>query len=466
MSAQLATLLTVSLFTCSGALAQTTAPQPSERVRTGDWCAQTMVGGYDAHGRRHEAWDEPAREALAAYARVFAQDPRATGDERDTAYFASRTAFQGGCKDPLLVLVAARNSHGFRRGRAEWLAWHIDAAHRIGDTQYHPVWKCAAMFWCAQYEAQAKQDPGAQADARRLFDAGLKLMPQVLADDAVPRSIRADLFGTMGDAARAVEGTREDAVARVMREADAQIRDRSLALTLMTRFFIDLAWDARGARFAPDVPADAWEPFRKSLLLAEEAGTAAWETDNTNGVAAKLMMRVALGQGKENASRLWFERACKVEPDNFYVYMERLQMLEPKWHGSPEAMVAFGRECVRQERWDGGIPFVLVEAHLTLSQYAPDGWKALPQAQYFRDHPEAWTDVKAVYDEYFKRTPSPSMFHRSRYAEVALWSGQYGEAAKQFEAMGDGKFSYGWFWNEPRYQRARAELAAHATGAR
>jgi hypothetical protein len=195
------------------------------------------------------------------------------------------------------------------------------------------------------------------------------------------------------------------------------------------------------------------------LQVAAKAGSEAWNIDNTNARAAQLMMRVMLGLGELEQEAAWFHRAAQAEPDDFITYRDHLQALEPKWGGSPEAMIAFGRECLKGGDWDAGIPFILVEAHLALSQYAPDGYKSEPQPQYFRENAQAWQDVKAVHDEYLKR-PNPSLYHRSRFAEIALWAGKYEEAAAQFEAMGQ-KFSYDWFRNDARYNRARAEVAAN-----
>jgi hypothetical protein len=303
-----------------------------------------------------------------------------------------------------------------------------------------------------------KKDPGALADARRMLDAGLELLPQVLLDESVPRGEKIDLFRMMTGAAKVVEGEREPTTARVMAAVDPKLKDRSLSLSLMARFYLDYAWDMRAdeAGGEPDRRLT-----RERLETAAMAGEEAWNLDKTNGRSAKLMMRTMLGLGDDEQRATWFARAVEAEPDDFTVYTERLEALEPKWGGSPEAMLAFGREYLKRGDWDARLPFVLVEAHLALSRYARDGYKTQPQPQYFRDNPEVLHDVKAVYDEYLKRTESPSLFHRSRYAELALWSGQYALAAEQFAAMGD-KFSYAWFRNDARYNRARAELAAHA----
>jgi hypothetical protein len=448
-----------ALWLTSVGVAQTTRPAKTECQRAAEWCHETLVDGYEQHAEHHDAWDEPATRALAAHARQFANDPRQTGDEMDEVYFGAKGARDAGCRDPLVYYVAARNSREFQRKREEWIAFHLNAAHAIEKTNYHPFWKSVILLRTALHEAQAKNDPGSVADARRLFDAGRALVPGVLVDESVPQTVRAQLFKILGEASFAVEGSRESACAQAFAAADPKLKDRSFALGLTAGFYVDHAWDARGSGFADSVTDDGWKKFFERLKVGAQAGEEAWKLDPTNCGAAQVMMWASLGLEDKQQRRVWFERAAALDPHNMKIYRDRLRALGLQWGGTPREMIEFGRECLRAGNWEAGIPFILVEAHLELARHTPQGTQRLPQAQYFRDNSQAWEDVKAVYDQYFA-LGNPSIFHRSRFAEIALWAGKYDEAQEQFTLLGD-EFSYGWFQNDARYKRARAELDAH-----
>jgi uncharacterized protein YqfA (UPF0365 family) len=57
------------------------------------------------------------------------------------------------------------------------------------------------------------------------------------------------------------------------------------------------------------------------------------------------MLTVCLGLAPERAEmELWFDRAMAADPNNRDACKAKLYNLEPKWHGSAEEMVKFGRE--------------------------------------------------------------------------------------------------------------------------
>ena len=111
--------------------------------------------------------------------------------------------------------------------------------------------------------------------------------------------------------------------------------------------------------------------------------------------------------------------------------------------------------------WDSGIPLILIDAHFDAARYVQGVDLAAQRRAYFQANPQAWTDVKAVYDEYLRRVPD-SRYHRSRYAEIASWAGQWEEAERQFKAMGD-RFSFTWFRTATHYRQVRVEVQSHLT---
>jgi len=72
-------------------------------------------------------------------------------------------------------------------------------------------------------------------------------------------------------------------------------------------------------------------------------------------------------------------------------------------------MLAFGHECLDARDWNSGIPFVLIDAHKSLSKYAAD------EAAYWQV-PEVWADVQAVYLPCLKGLPE-NPAKRSEYCQ-------------------------------------------------
>jgi hypothetical protein len=194
--------------------------------------------------------------------------------------------------------------------------------------------------------------------------------------------------------------------------------------------YVKYAWDARGIGMANTVKDEGWKLMAERLKVAQEALEHAYALDPTDPRAPTEMLAVELGQG-EGRDRMesWWKRAMEANPDNYQACTSKLYYLEPKWYGSAEAMLAFGRECLKEGNWEGRIPFVLRDAHWTLAGYAKD------RDAYFA-RPEVWQDIRSVYEPYLARHPE-SAFDRSYYAYYATLCGQWGEARKQFEVLGD-----------------------------
>jgi hypothetical protein len=115
------------------------------------------------------------------------------------------------------------------------------------------------------------------------------------------------------------------------------------------------------------------------------------------------MITVELGLGEQRADmELWFRRGMELNPNYYELCHNKLYYLEPKWHGEPEDMLDFGRECVRSQRWGGRVPLILVEAHDNLARYLPQA----NQSEYWKN-PEVWADLRMAYEKFFKLKISP-----------------------------------------------------------
>ena len=127
---------------------------------------------------------------------------------------------------------------------------------------------------------------------------------------------------------------------------------------------------------------------------------------------------------------LWFGRAMNLNSNDFYACNRKLYYLEPKWYGSEEQMLAFGRACVRSTNWGGRVPLTLVNAHTNIARYL----KFDPEIQsaYWK-RPGVWPDLKMAYEKYAQLNPETAW--RERYIRYAYWCEQWEEMSKQLPLL-------------------------------
>jgi hypothetical protein len=134
---------------------------------------------------------------------------------------------------------------------------------------------------------------------------------------------------------------------------------------------------------------------------------------------------------------------------------QKLDWLDPKWHGSLEDMMAFGRACRDTKNWESGITLLLADAHFRASVHMTKQ----EQIKYLHSQ-EVREDIKNVYEEYLKHYPGDNA-ERSRYAAYCFVCGLYTESDKQFKILGD-NFHYFYQWPKKWMERARAQAAEQA----
>ena len=156
------------------------------------------------------------------------------------------------------------------------------------------------------------------------------------------------------------------------------------------------------AGFAPSVSDQNWKLFAERLGLAGQALEQAWNLDPHNPEIANAMLRVELGQG-QGRERLetWFTRALALDTNDYAACSTKLIYLQPKWFGSAEDLLAFGRQCARSTEWGGRIPLILVDSHEALA----NTMQRDERPQYWKN-PAVWPDLKSAYEKFFSLTPA------------------------------------------------------------
>jgi hypothetical protein len=406
------------------------------------WWKRTTIDAFDrvTQGKR---WPS-ARRAVVAFGSDLSGDPPRTGDAPADAREAASAAVTHGCDDPLVLFIHGRYLLQFetddvaaQREGPQSLMQAADAMKSA--TGYAPYLRCLAGFEAARMIASRR--PGGPyvppARAKAFADAAAALLPDAGADPQMPTSAALQLAEAAGSVARAQGTDRMELLDPFVVAMQKSGRPKSHVLTVSGEALTRYAWDARGGGWAETVTPEGWRGFQERLRLARAALTEAWELDNTNSLAAASMITVCMGEGADRQEmERWFKRALDADPGNFNACSRKLTFLEPKWGGSAEDMLAFGRELLRTSTDPRSVRLatVLVDVHWNLA--ASVGGGDAPEPAYFAEFPEAWEDVRQAYEAYLKQAPG-SRYHRTRYAVIAAWAQRWAVADAQFDQLGE-----------------------------
>jgi hypothetical protein len=125
----------------------------------------------------------------------------------------------------------------------------------------------------------------------------------------------------------------------------------------------------------------------------------------------------------------WFELARKLDPGGLAPYDRRLTSLLPRWGGSDEAVLAFGRAAFARKEWGSRAPFILISAHDWIFRGPP------AKLGYF-ERKEVCADVRAVYDAFLAQHPRADI-DRSRYVRRLVECKAWRDADAQLRQLGD-----------------------------
>ena len=133
---------------------------------------------------------------------------------------------------------------------------------------------------------------------------------------------------------------------------------------LVGRMEVALAWNARGSGWASKVTEKGWGGFSDHLQKARTELTQAWKLQPNCPEAAMEMISVVMGgsHAPGETERVWFDRAIAAQFDYNKAYTQLLWAYRPRWCGSHELMLAFGKECLDTRRFDTDVPVYFTTA--------------------------------------------------------------------------------------------------------
>jgi len=143
-----------------------------------------------------------------------------------------------------------------------------------------------------------------------------------------------------------------------------------------------------------------------------------------------------------------------LNPNYYDAFEAKLYYLQPKWYGSPEDMLEFGRECVNSKKWGGHVPLILRDAHEALIKYLEKG----DQAGYWK-RPEVWKDIRASFEKFFTLNPAEKGW-RHNYALYAYRAEQWDDLNRQLPLLGE--INYEFFGGKDQYDKMVRLAKEHA----
>jgi hypothetical protein len=196
---------------------------------------------------------------------------------------------------------------------------------------------------------------------------------------------------------------------------------------------ISWAWQARGSGFADTVTPEGFRLFEERLKEARGELDEALKLNPDSWLAHTDLINVARGLGlpREFMER-HFREAVRLCPGCHDAWSARFEYLRPRWHGTPEDMLALGRECLTAGPWEGGVPPLALQALLDATSDTGTGATLLRR---FQDD-VVWGLVRALY-----RSSQQARSRKDRLrvlSYVALWGnygGHYDEAAVALQKL-------------------------------
>ena len=341
-------------------------------------------------------------------------------------------AQSGGTKDPLIkAFLGIHATFGFCSNTEEDAEQTNGATDEFLASDAPPelkMWACGAVLdnlinYREQHQAVDGM-PSMQARAHFVEEWGRNYR------ELIKQGLPHDLLYSAADGVMETVHDDEATLYLMSGELDRDYNEADpknpVRLELDGDFYLKDAWNARGSNYANTVSDNGWKLFGDRLAEGDKILEATYALYPNEIGTCLAMMTVELGQGQgRDRMETWFQRAIKVNPNDFAAYKSKEWYLLPRWYGNVDDIMAFGQQCVDTGNWSAKLPMILTTG---ISESA-DGDPTLYQ------RPEIWTAVEKVYRDYLQRYPH-AVFYRTSFAKHAYDSGHMDIAREQLRILG------------------------------
>ena len=125
---------------------------------------------------------------------------------------------------------------------------------------------------------------------------------------------------------------------------------------------LKIAWQARGTGVASTVSENGWREYRARQQSGAQHLLKADEINPHYPESSFQMMSIALDGDTEKPIEWWFRETVERQFDYYQAYDMQMKSLMPRWGGSHEELMEFGRQCYETGRFETNIPYLLIEA--------------------------------------------------------------------------------------------------------
>ena len=379
------------------------SPEAAKQSRL-DWDMNTMVGSYERIGKSELEWDGPATNALAEFAHARSQSLEPGEDWVTIIRTNCDAAVQARCDDPMVRYLYIRFAMSQTNSAMDFADAFYKTSDAMMNSSYPPILKFYATLAAI---GQLHQAYGGNMNRETMGELTTQLtnnLVKILGDKTTPPE---EVYDACHQILETFRGNKQlfdyiysDAIEKPLSK---NWTDASETWLLKGEVAIDQAWQARGGGYADTVTPDGLKLFKQHLASADELLNHAWKLNPTDPRIAVKMMWVELGQSQgRDRMELWFNRAMELDPNDYDACNTKLLYIEPKWYGSVDDMLGFGRECAQNTNWGGSVPLTLVDAHYDIcNQYIDQS----ERTNYWKQ-PDVWDDIKSAYEQYFQLYPN------------------------------------------------------------
>jgi hypothetical protein len=346
--------------------------------------------------------------------------------QRDyTITLLAKRALDRGCRDPFVRYLWVRHLEDDDVADAFNAAVTqegIAIAEEMRQSSYPRYLRANAegRAWRLFWRNPAERDG---AESHRLLTMARETEFWVLSDPMVTERQARGLAETLEGDWESSQTNRDELFAKVDRALTEHFGDCATVHMLRGIRATTRAWEGRGSEYAYKVTDEGWEIFNRELLTAEKELVRAWELDPSDAQIAAEMITVCVGLCRPRAEmEEWFRRGVSTNTRNFILSYKKLFYLAPRWFGSLEEQVSFGRECLAHPEYGEQAALILWYAHCDYQKI-----NRLPLT-YFAQ-PEVWADINQSFAVYFARRP---------YATAARMKfAYYAWLAKDWKVLGE-----------------------------
>jgi len=314
------------------------------------------------------------------------------------------------------------------KGVPDNLLQHTDS---FANTAYPEVFK--AWF----YKEAAGKINGSSAGDSAAAKENLSALPNMiqkwghLYEQQIKKPLPNSLLFSMGQSMQDAGGGDESGLNLVHTTIDQAFAtaapDNPVKDALDGAYWTDEAWLARGGGWANTVTPPQWQKFKEDLEKADNVLESAYAKHPEEAAISVVMLKVELGQGMgRDRMEQWFQRAIKSDPQNAQAYSQKYWYLQPRWYGSVDDLVSFGKECMSMPDPPpsglSGFGIAIAQA----STQEPDVYK----------RPEVWIPLEKMYRLYLERFPQ-SYITRTGFALHAAQSERWDIVKEQFALLGE-----------------------------